>query len=249
MSAYNRTNWTNYKGEHIDEINLNKIEEELARISGIVDGLSGDNITNIEDINNMKVDIATLKSAVDSIPKYNYLQSISTTVADGSNQETINSSSISAISTVYDSPNKWDAVVVSIKFDPSDISKDALYYYNGESWIFLYYVSTGINRASGVIAGIVESSSDITFTDGYGSVNIATKLRTARTISFTGAISGSATFDGSSNISIKTSYSNKVYYAGATAPTDTNLLWINTNNKVIYYHNGTSWINTNALWA
>lgn len=39
-------------------------------------------------------------------------------------------------------------------------------------------------------------------------------------------------------------------YVGATAPTDTALLWIDTGNGgVMKYHNGTSWVATKAVWG
>lgn len=39
-------------------------------------------------------------------------------------------------------------------------------------------------------------------------------------------------------------------YVGATAPTDTELLWIDTGNGgVMKYHNGTSWVATKAVWG
>lgn len=46
---------------------------------------------------------------------------------------------------------------------------------------------------------VVESKTSVT-----GNAGTATKLATARTITLTGSVAGSATFDGSSNITIKT---------------------------------------------
>ena len=77
-----------------------------------------------------------------------------------------------------------------------NLEKDALYMYDGSDWVFLYYVSTGINRANGTTAGIVENSDDITFIDGQGTVVQAGKVKNALTV-------GSKSFDGSSAVSIE----------------------------------------------
>ena len=113
-----------------------------------------------------------------------------------SDQSQIDATVIPVITAAYTAPEKWDAVVVGISFKPSDVKKDALYFYNGTAWTFLYYVSTGINRANADVAGIVESSDDITFTDGTGVVNQAGKVKHGLTI-------GSKTFDGSADVTLE----------------------------------------------
>lgn len=141
--------------------------------------------------------IDTLFGEVDNIPRYNYLTGLSASTTDDniSNQSNIDAIVIPIIQAAYTSPNKWDAVVVGITFTPSDNKKDAVYYYNGTSWIFLYYVSTGINRANGNTAGVVENSDDITFADGLGTVIQAGKVKNSLTI-------GNAVFDGSAPVNI-----------------------------------------------
>lgn len=100
-------------------------------------------------------------------------------------------------------------------------------------WYYLYDLSTSINRANGTTAGIVEDSTngDVSFADGSptvhhsetadklstartingtffdGSANITTaKWGTIRTLSATGAVTGSTSIDGSSNINLNLTY-------------------------------------------
>lgn len=144
--------------------------------------------------------IDTLAGQVDNIPKYNYLTGVTATVADAdiNNQTEIDNVVKPIIAGEHEEANKWDAVVAAITFTPSDIKKDAVYYYNGTAWVFLYYVSTGINRANGETAGIVENSDDITFADGKGTVVQAGKVKNALT-------AGGKTFDGSAPVTIEAS--------------------------------------------
>lgn len=141
--------------------------------------------------------IDTIAGQVDNIPKYNYLTGVEASTGDSNigNQGNIDNVVKPIISAAHESPSKWDAVVANITFTPSDIEKDALYYYNGSDWVFLYYVSTGINRANGTTAGIVENSTDITFADGQGTVNQAGKVKSSLTV-------GGKTFDGSAPVTI-----------------------------------------------
>lgn len=135
-----------------------------------------------------------IQSQIDNIPKYNYLNGLSIEVPDGSTQQFINQKATETIIASVASPRIWDAVVVRIVFTPSDNIKDALYCYNQtKSWVFLYYVSTGINRANGTFAGIVESSDDINFIDGLGTVLQSDKVKHTLTI-------GDKVFDGSEEI-------------------------------------------------
>lgn len=146
--------------------------------------------------------IDTIAGQIDNIPKYNYLTGVNATTDDANinNQEEIDNVVIPIIEAAHTepAPQKWDAVVANIIFTPSDVEKDAVYYFNGTDWVFLYYVSTGINRANGTTAGIVEDSADITFADGQGTVVQAGKVKNALTI-------GVKSFDGSSPVTINTS--------------------------------------------
>ena len=145
---------------------------------------------------------APIQGQLDNIPKYNYLNGVEVSVADGADQATINAAAIDAIEAQYTSPAKWDAVVVDVTFATSDVQKDAVYFYNGSEWIFLYYVSTGIQVANGAVAGIVESSDDITFAAGKGTVLQAGKLKSAVEIGLTGVTATAASFDGSQGVNI-----------------------------------------------
>lgn len=142
--------------------------------------------------------IDTIAGQIDNIPKYNYLTGVEASTEDGNidNQGNIDAVVKPIITAAHESADKWDAVVANITFTPSDVEKDAVYYYNGTDWVFLYYVSTGINRANGTTAGIVENSVDITFTDGQGTVNQAGKVKNALT-------AGGKTFDGSAPVTIE----------------------------------------------
>lgn len=136
-----------------------------------------------------------IQAQLDNIPKYNYLSGVSISIADGSTQAQIDTAVITLLGTTYPDAVKWNAVTVGIDFTPSDIHKDAIYYFNGTAWVFLNYVTTGIQRANGTTAGIVENSDDITFLDGQGTVVQAGKVKHSLTI-------GTKKFDGSSDISI-----------------------------------------------
>ena len=139
-----------------------------------------------------------IQAQLDNIPKYNYLAGL--TASMEADPDTVEQTAIDAvvkpiISAAYESPAKWDAVVVNITFTPDDVEKDEVYYYNGADWIYLMTVSTGIQRANGTTAGIVENSADVTFVDGQATVVQAGKVKNALTI-------GGQTFDGSAAIEI-----------------------------------------------
>lgn len=165
----------------------------------VSDGSGKVSVSNVNKatLEGMSGRIDTIAGQVDNIPKYNYLTGVEASTEDSNigNQGNIDNVVKPIISAAHESPSKWDAVVANITFTPSDVEKDALYYYNGSDWVFLYYVSTGINRANGTTAGIVENSTDITFADGQGTVNQAGKVKSSLTV-------GEKTFDGSAPVTI-----------------------------------------------
>ena len=139
-----------------------------------------------------------IQAQLDNIPKYNYLSGL--TASMEADPDTVEQTAIDAvvkpiISAAYESPAKWDAVVVNITFTPDDVEKDEVYYYNGADWTYLMTVSTGIQRANGTTAGIVENSADVTFVDGQATVVQAGKVKNALTIN-------GQTFDGSVAVEI-----------------------------------------------
>ena len=166
----------------------------------VSDGSGKVAVSNVDKatLEGMSGRIDTIAGQIDNIPKYNYLTGVeaSTTDENIEDQTEIDAVVKPIIAEAHESANKWDAVVANITFTPSDVEKDAVYYYNGSDWVFLYYVSTGINRANGTTAGIVENSDDITFADGLGTVNQAGKVKNALTV-------GSKTFDGSAPVTIE----------------------------------------------
>lgn len=149
--------------------NLDKQKVIISNDSGKI---AVSNITTIE-LNALSGIKGNIQSQFDLIPKFNYLKSISAnTIPDSieNNQAEIDKICIAKIKTAYPSPTLWDATNVSFTFETSDILKNALYYFNGTNWIFQYYTTTGVQRANGTIAGIVENSNDITFVDGKGTI-------------------------------------------------------------------------------
>ena len=136
-----------------------------------------------------------IQSQIDNIPKYNYKDAVEISVADGSEQDAINAEAVKKLKEAYAAAKKWDAVTVSVTLTPSDVKKDALYFYNGNAWVFLHYVTTGVQRANGEVAGIVENSDDITFVDGKGTVVAAGKVKNKLK-------AGAKEFDGSAPVEI-----------------------------------------------
>lgn len=143
---------------------------DRAVISGTSGALEASTVTKTE-LGYLSGVTSGIQEQINNIPKYNYLTGVSTSVADGANQSTIDTAAIAAITAEHTSANKWDACDVQITFTPSDVVKDAIYYYNGSAWVFLYYSTTGVQVANGDTAGIVESSDDINFVSGKGTIS------------------------------------------------------------------------------
>lgn len=171
------------------------LNEDLEKNKVLVSNETGkigiSNVTALE-LNSLTGIKGGIQGQLDNIPKYNYLRGVEITLNDDDTPNSVDEQIIQLLSTTYISPNKWDSVIVAITFIPSDIKKDAQYYYNGIDWIFQNYVSTGINRSNGLFAGIVESSDDIEFNNGQGQVKQADKLKKTLTI-------GNKSFNGSTN--------------------------------------------------
>ncbi len=143
---------------------------DRAVISGTSGALEASTVTKTE-LGYLSGVTSGIQEQINNIPKYNYLTGVSTSVVDGANQSTIDTAAIAAITAQHTSPAKWDACDVQITFTPSDVVKDAIYYYNGSAWVFLYYSTTGVQVANGDTAGIVESSDDINFVSGKGTIS------------------------------------------------------------------------------
>ena len=204
--------------------------------------VSVSNVTK-ETLEGISGRIDTLSGQIDNIPKYNYLTGVEATTEDSNigNQGNIDTIVKPIIQAAHTSANKWDAVVANITFTPSDIEKDAVYYYNGSDWVFLYYVSTGINRANGTTAGIVENSDDITFVDGQGTVNQAGKVKNALTV-------GEKTFDGSAPITIEATDLNALTSVpAATSDVIGGIKSINAINGINVTEDGTATVNKIAV--
>ena len=136
-----------------------------------------------------------IQAQLDNIPKYVYLDGIAISIADESEQTAITAAAQAALAEEYPEAVKWNAVTVNVTFTPSDVEIDELFYFDGTSWKYLNKVSTGIQRANGTTAGIVENSADVTFVDGQATVVQAGKVKNALTIN-------GQTFDGSAVVEI-----------------------------------------------
>lgn len=136
-----------------------------------------------------------IQAQLDNIPKYVYLDGIEISIADDSEQSAITEAAQIALAEEYPEAVKWNAVTVNVTFTPSDVEIDELFYFNGTSWVYLNKVSTGVQRANGTTAGIVENSADVTFVDGQATVVQAGKVKNALT-------AGGKTFDGSAPVTI-----------------------------------------------
>lgn len=139
-----------------------------------------------------------IQAQLDNIPKYVYLDGIEISIADDSEQAAITEAAQAALAEEYPEAVKWNAVTVNVTFTPSDVEIDELFYFNGTSWVYLNKVSTGVQRANGTTAGIVENSADVTFVDGQATVVQAGKVKNALT-------AGGKTFDGSAPVTIEAS--------------------------------------------
>lgn len=136
-----------------------------------------------------------IQAQLDNIPKYVYLDGIAINIADDSEQTAITAAAQAALAEEYPEAVKWNAVTVNVTFTPSDVEIDELFYFDGTSWKYLNKISTGIQRANGTTAGIVENSADVTFVDGQATVVQAGKVKNALTIN-------GQTFDGSAAVEI-----------------------------------------------
>lgn len=75
-------------------------------------------------------------------------------------------------------------------------------------------------------------------------------LLTPRKISLIGSVTGNVDFDGSGNVSINTTIAlNNIFVKQNTAPTNTAVLWINTTDRTLNYHNGSGWVQIVGVYA
>lgn len=203
-----------------------------------------------------------IQSQIDNIPKYTYLTGLSVSaVLDPSTatQTDIDTVMIAAIQAAYTSPVKWNAVVISLTFLPSDIKKDLMYYYNGTAWVFLYYVTTGVQLANGTTAGLIQeadSNTDISLSGGIGTVNTASKLRTARAISISGeATAAGVSFDGSAAIALSVTALNVSGKQVAIASGDSFIIADSSNSNnlsqstLTFGSSATQFLANNGTWV
>lgn len=135
----------------------------------------------------------TIQNQLDAIPKYKYLDGQTIIITDeqlkiylkgvaieDATQEQIDAAMVdlgrdklnngSLFNESY-SPTQWDAIGLRLERSEKEVFKDAMYYYDSVNrWVFLYFLSTTVNRADGAIAGIVENSNYITWANGQGTV-------------------------------------------------------------------------------
>jgi hypothetical protein len=81
--------------------------------------------------------------------------------------------------------------------------------------------------------------------DTSGNAATATKLKTARTISLTGSVTGSGSFDGSGNLSIATTTNHSHNYAGSSSAggAANSANWLNVNSALTYGASGLNYFN------
>lgn len=155
----------------ISDVTINNLPENLVVITSSNGKIvtSGITAAELQSLSGIK---SNIQYQLDCIPKYEYLPGLEISVSDDiyGSQTEIDIDAIQAIQEAYPTPLLWNVVVVRVNFIPSDNFRDAQYLYNGTEWLFQYYVSTGINRADGNTAGIVENSDDVEFTDGKATV-------------------------------------------------------------------------------
>lgn len=111
-------------------------------------------------------------------------------------------------------------------------------------WI-LFAVQGGTTQAgagltkTGSTLDVVSSSGDLTVNADSITVNSAPKWTTARTISLTGDVTGSASIDGTANVSIATVGGGKRYAANLTASTSQVVTHnLNTRDVIVQVYNG-----------
>ena len=104
-------------------------------------------------------------------------------------------------------------------------------------------ISTASPSSGGTFTAVDSVTSD---SKGHiTSVNTKTIIlpTTVGTISLIGDVIGSGTFNGSGSLDIKTTVTNGGHYIGASSPSNTNLLWIDTSNSgILKYYDGTTWV-------
>lgn len=205
-----------------------------------------------DEINKLAGITSNIQEQLDALPKFVYLDAIKITLSDTyiDDQNAINTAARNALNSAYPSVVKWNAATVGIHFTGNDTQKDALYYYNGTSWIFLNYVSTGINRADGTTAGIVENSDDIEFEDGQGKVKNAEKAQKTEhklTIKEKGS---NKVFDGSADVSVEIPNIYKIIQNGQELqPDDSGAVTIGSTAPIIKTFVTTSWVGSSAPYT
>lgn len=121
----------------------------------------------------------------------------------------------------------------------------------------LYYCTDGGTGASGYKNWLFSPDGSLTAAKFIGSLqgnaDTATKLKTARTISLTGSVTGSGSFDGSGNLSISTTtnHNHDSVYVNVTGDTMSGTLTSNASSSIIQvmndssnWRNVVSWRNT-----
>ena len=206
--------------------------------------------------------IGPIQGQIDNIPKYNYLTGLSssgTLDPDTATQTQINNIILPVIQAAYTSPSKWDAVVVSFTFLPSDVKKDLMYYYNGTAWVFLYYMTTGVQLANGTTAGLIQeadANSDLSLTAGVATVNVATQLRNIRAFSISGEVTAEArSFNGTANVALSVTSLNVSDKSVVISAGDKLIISDSSNNKDIsestlgFGTSSTTFLANNGTWA
>jgi hypothetical protein len=121
---------------------------------------------------------------------------------------------------------------------------------NGATWTDRVYIEDLSNKIHAYFVGDLHGHVQGNVTGNLtGNADTATKLKTARTISISGAVTGSGSFDGSANLTINTSVNHQHNYAGSsTYGGAANTVVVNDTNenatRNMVFHNGSTLYST-----
>ena len=121
---------------------------------------------------------------------------------------------------------------------------------NAATWTDRVYIQDQSNKIHAYFVGDLHGHVQGNVTGNLtGNADTATKLKTARTISISGAVTGSGSFDGSANLTISTSVNHQHNYAGSSTygGAANTVVVTDSNTNATYnmvFHNGSTLYST-----